>query len=379
MKKITLIAALLFNTYGNAKNAPCDATDISNHKVNVCHVPSGDMDKAFTICVDYDGAKTHLGIAMADKDTSVHDHKHHDFLGKCNQNKEQEELWMCNAGLKHTKHNYEHEYCYGSSCISTIDTNHNFENITYNIADYFSTDTFGNFTPQGIYASSTANFNESSSALGQHILSDVQFELHSERIGSEYFVDICWKTEEDFDSTTGFDIYNRIEAYNNGIPYIDMTSLKGRFELKCGQDFNSLGTVASSGMYTPVSDISSFSTQFYNPQFKSCVIRQYFQEQRIQGREQRLNKFKSITVSSKVTSTVEFPPQSDDKIKFCQVEEIGNGNNKIVQCFNNLLGNDSLRNFLGTRHQSAKDYSGPCSLGNVSGAKCQAIYQGNIE
>ncbi|OUR99951.1 hypothetical protein A9Q84_02665 [Halobacteriovorax marinus] len=379
LKIIIVTLSVMSSVYGNGVDTFCtDYQKNFEHKVEICHVPGGDDSQSFVKCVDYDGAKTHLGITIANTNPNSHSHKHHDYLGRCSSD-EVDEVWMCNAGIKHEKHNSEHEVCIGNNCTSTIDTNHNFEFLNFDIADYFGEDSSG-FSNVTVRASGSVDFNTASASLGDHVLSNVEFQLASERIGSEYFVDICWENKKNNNEAVTLQISNNIYGTQQGSSYLEMTSLEKRFHIKCSttDSFSDLSYVSN----TTYARQESFSmlgpVGLNNVDITNCVIRQFFRESRIAGREQRSNMLKAIRVSSNVKSNVQEDPEVDVKLRFCQVEKIPSrrGPPKF-KCFNHNMNNDSLRNFLGTRKQRNKDYPGYClTQRQGQNVACKEIYMG---
>lgn len=386
IKKLLVFLTLSYSltsmaTATNAGNPCTEDEKRFEHKVNVCHVPSGDHTKAFVICVDYNGANTHLGIALDDINPNIHAHKHHDYLGTCEGN-QLDQIWLCDAALKHEKHNTENEVCTGNSCMSTIDTNHNFEEITFKISDYFQ-GVEPSYTRDNTRASGTHSFNKSSTHLGEHILSNVAFHLNSERIGSEYYVDVCWKNKKENTQVVSLEVVNQIAQSHQGIPYIDMVSLERKTDILCSKtdSFDDLfpvkfGTYAQQGLTSMIPFYSLRDSQITN-----CVVRQYFREKRIASREIRHNKFKSIAVSSTVRSDVQVENDDETKLVFCQVEtEIPGNGPKAYNCIQNVMTNDTLRNYLGSRNQNNKDYTGLCQNQKVGpNVKCGTIAPGIIE
>ena len=322
----------------------CTDLDIdSGHKINFCHVPGGG-EKEHTLCTDISGAITHLGLGLGVRDPNNHSHVHHDYLGICESELKADELWLCDAGIRHLPHNVEVENCIGDSCTSLGDINYISESVEFFIADYFDADTIGNFSSSYVRASDNLAYGRASSKLGDHALSDVKFTLNSERLGSEYRVDTCWRNKLGNDLPVEFNVRNQLVS-STGPDYLNYSKLERRTEIKCSYEnsFEELFELSHHD-YVRETGFSSYNPgAFPDTDITNCVISQFFRETRESGGLHRPNSLSRIAINSSVSTNVEVLENNDGKIRFCHAELI---EKKSYICKSYEMNNSELRYYL---------------------------------
>jgi hypothetical protein len=156
----------------------------------------------------------------------------------------------------------------------------------------------------------------------------LSFNLGSERMHGEYFVDMCWM------NTTGSEQYdldfsvqsNIIANTDNGIPYPLVTDLKSKYHVFCDYDFDGVANYdslshvqTSTEVPFQVGSIASYDFNVSNAEF--CIVRQSFKE--MMPEVMRPWDLKKIVVQNNLE--IDVPPYNDGPINICHVQEITNG------------------------------------------------------
>ncbi|MDD0853354.1 hypothetical protein HBN50_09610 [Halobacteriovorax sp. GB3] len=327
MKKLLLTPFILFVLGLSSLACP-------DYKTVVCH--SGSGAHYGEICISFSGLWGHL---------AQHDL---DYYGKCNAVGDEgiPKPYVCNAGLR--QKDLDEEICFekgrleefneyvecrnSSNCVC-------FDKKDLYLADFMSGQ-LSTFNPYTEEISNTTSLNlQAKKNLFQVFGTDpffqtlatdqgLSFEIGSERMNAEYFVDTC------FTNTSGLEEYSisfRLNStistnlYQTQVDYPSMSKLKSKYLLYCDSVYDGLLNYDTVSLEKEGSFFDFRAGQIHNDSVtiqnkEACVIRQYFKENELSLARQ--HDLKKITVSNLYESYDEEFNFSGDQVDICHVQAL---------------------------------------------------------
>lgn len=339
-------------------------------QTKICHAGSTQNPNHVEICVDFAALWGHFA------------HHPMDTYGECPTSLN--EPYACNAGIKHlapvTKicqqldNNLTATDCDGSShcvCSEAYDEQYalDFMQFSYQARENSSTDS------KTVQASRTYEYNTAftDEELGKYEIhtDTLDFNLGSERIGSEYFVDICI---ENFgaDTTQNYELDVSLSLADGVLsqsPYATMTDLTINTEVYCNSDMDNLSNVYNYQVYSSGYRRYSTGGMFFTPNVNKdnfCVVRHFFKEN---DQLSYLRKWSHLNVmANSLIDINDDDTTSNEQIQICHVKEIKKRGRKTYQCSD--LSFNSGENYINYilqynnvsswRQDHQHDYEGRC-------------------
>lgn len=312
-----------------------------DYKAVVCHAGSVNNPNFVEICVSFSSLYGHLA-----------EHSN-DYYGECTL-RNVKSSYVCNAGLRQKDVN--DKICIRRDIDQTVYVNNcdGSSNCTCSSAkDLFIFDFFdvskADFDPfdgveTSVYSTShiqagkdrykVATPDPATTRIANE--NGLSFNLGSERMNAEYFVDACWMNttgleEYELDFSIDSKITSNTQGDNVSLDYAQASGLQSRFLLYCDSVFDGVfnyetAQVVASTNYAPfnVGQYTRFDYNVSDSEF--CFIRQSLIETKPMA--MRPWNLKNIVVSNNVTSHEEVP--ADRQIEICHINEIsknGHGTN----------------------------------------------------
>ena len=347
--------------------------------IPICHSGAGHSHNDVDICPDFGSLWGHL-VQHPD-----------DYIGPCIEDVEANvKLYACNAGLKHKPHTQA--LCFdrdrdgivvpncdnSRNCICSngdeLQTQHLRDYFEYGIAD-FTNDFSAPFSLNRKKAGKTL-FEVASDSQGNHVLSEdprLTFQFGSTRIGTEYFVDFCWKILDSELAKKQFKISSTLSVVENlflGVDYLNTADVELKWEIYCDSKFS--GQLSYSPVPYRESSYAPFLTGLAQvnqdlPIGQSCFIRYKLREN--EWDFLRPHDLKKITVLNNMDIEPKNPIEPNDlPITFCHVEPQGqNSYNCRTHTFPNtqalrlwmMTGNNDHREW---RQNNQHNYRGVCEV-----------------
>lgn len=333
MYKIILFACILFScaSYSATEDVMCQD---NLNKILICHAGDGNEEHLnyVSVCVDIAQVVGHL---------AEHEYDH---LGECAAT--EMTPYVCNAGLYHPKP--ASDLCLNlntgvlensctcsdgecSNCICSYaeqSSSHAIDFMNFSIASFvvlppIYTDDDFNFEQRQLYTG-TSDFAVATDEPESHIMKNdraLTFNLPTERLGAQYFVDTCWKMDNPVEGAVTFKT-STSEASSlifNG--YLSMAQVKTRAALFC--DYEQDGPyhaelVTQTDFVSFYGGIKEYEFLTENPRF--CFVRHYYKENEAVS-FLRPNNLKSVTLLN--TLNVEAPTHdSNMSFTMCHVEKV---------------------------------------------------------
>ncbi len=324
--KIAILFLIFISSSVLAKN------NCPDYKALVCHAGSEINPNYVDICVSFSSLYGHLA-----------EHEM-DYYGPCRL-KDIKTPYVCNAGMRQKdsaaqicirKDENSTEYvadCGDSrNCTCSGPTDHylyDFFRVDLVDFDPFS-EVSTNLETRNIQAGKDRFKAATNTPATKRIVNEggLSFNLGSERMNGEYFVDMCWM------NTTGtkqydldFNIQSNIIGHSEiGATYTEVTDLKSKYHIYCDYDFDGVYdydtlTKVESSTEVPfqIGTIATYDFNISNAEF--CVVRQAFRE--MKPEVMRPWDLKKITVQNNLE--IDVPPYNEGPINICHVQEITNG------------------------------------------------------
>lgn len=363
--KILILVTLFLSVHAHA--IQCD----QKTKTIVCHAGSEINPNYVNICVDFAALWGHFA------------HHSMDMYGECPTQSKQP--YACNAGIKHLAPTAT--ICYQNDNFLTSTNCDDSENCTCSYAqdeqnklDYLKLD-YSNIDGQEIegskltQASKTAQYATAfdRSEFGKYKIETetLNFNLGSERIGSEYFVDICMESPgADNREKFNLDIALTLaDGVLNQSPYVSMTNLKIKTEIYCKKNMKNLNKVFRNLVYETSYNSYTTGGMFLNPSISKndfCVVRHLFKENQ---NISYMRKWKHLNVkASSLVDNNEEDVTEDGPFDICHVQQTKVRGKKTYQCedlrftsgenyINYILVYNNVRAW---RQDHQHDYKGRC-------------------
>lgn len=347
--------------------------------VPICHVGAGASTNYVTVCSDFGSLWGHLVQHPGD------------YIGECVTSIDDKvNIYACNAGLVHGPHSqdmcfdYEDnisgvlvQSCGDSSnckCVggSENETQHLRDYFNYAIADY-NDQLNAPFVSKALKAGKYS-MNEASDHQGHHVIANdkhVSFNLGSSRIGSEYFVDICWRILDENLRDLRFKVNATISVIENlftDIDYLNTAEVDLKWEVYCDSSSNNSlsfpqNPIIESNYMPFTTGLATAQTDL--PKSKGCYIR--FQMLENEWDFLRPHDLKQVTLQTDVDVDLKDPLiAGDEPITFCHVEPVSNKDFKCTtRSFPNTealriwmqLGHNDHRTW---RQNNQHNYRGQC-------------------
>ena|GEM_PF-2046625 len=360
------------------------------NKVPICHVGAGahPQDKSVNICIDFGGLWGHIVQHPGD------------YVGECGVDVEDNlKVWACNAGLKHPEHSdrkcfdlnlggVEVTSCSGlTNCLCSGDALpqilNQFDYFEFAIAQEFNGAPTGPYTLQQKTAG-LSTYSQATQKQGTEILNKelgATFSLGSERFGSHYFLDICWKYLDE----SLYDVPMKVEVnlslaeniFQGSTGYLPMAKVNQQSAIFCDPSEDFLGDLTFNSnpvTTTPklpfLNGTRSFGTVI--SQTRGCFARLQFSE--TQNEVLRPWDLKKVKLSAQldVSPVNPLPPRSEG-LRFCNVRRV-RGNSFTCEQLD-FPDTESLRAYLQTQYNDIRswtqehnlDYRGDCR------SKCEPL------
>lgn len=313
------------------------------NKFPVCHAGSEKNPNYVNICIDFAALWGHFSNHSLD------------YYGECGGADADIISYTCNAGLSFSPSNQkicrdlttntivancnESKNCVCSNEPAT-EAQYQANYFRYLIAPFFEGDQFYldefDFETLGYTEYATlSDYNvvtQAAPAVGKYVLepnSTLQFHFGSERFGTKYFVDTCFRYVGDLPTNDKIKIkhQNTIISENNAL-YRQKAQLKQKYELFCDHstDTSTNYSVASNPVSSTV--LSSYngmgiSWEQVIPAKKFCYIRTTLQEDENQT-VLRPNSLQVVTFQNQTEVTLDgFMPAGDDlPVDICYIENV---------------------------------------------------------
>jgi hypothetical protein len=357
-------------------------------RVPICHQGS---TNPVDICTDFGSLWGHLVQHSLDK------------VGKCSVDLEGKvDIFACNAGLRHRPHNnplcFNRETlkvcqpatsCNGEencNCVCSsgedLEKQHLGDFFDFAKAAYGTSNPF--YTPFTI-RSGKQSYAVASTQQGEEKLSDsprLTFSLGSDRIGSDYFADFCWRVKDANLFNTPLKLNANLtltESWANGSGYLNMAQTNLKYGIFCDTATQGPLAYAQSPLFsTPYMPFfgGTFSAELQVPGSRSCFIRYKLEENETDYL--RSHDMKSITLAADINLEPVGQVPGDDSIKFCHVSTINTtGGPQAHHCTSmNFPNTDALRIWMQLSFNDHRDFrqnnqnnykgtclvEGPCSV-----------------
>lgn len=369
--KIYLIL-LTFISFSAFSNSACPS-----YKAQICHAGSEKNPNFVDLCVSFSSLWGHFA------------HHELDYYGPCRL-KNLKNPYVCNAGMRHKDaatevcykiENDEIEYVnecgdsYNCYC-SPAQVANNFDYFSISIGEFNPfNEQVSNITRKDIHAGKNDFATATQNPLFSKIIADngMSFNLGTERLNGEYFVDMCWvNTTGLSDYELDFNLTSRIDsAEHTNRSYSDVSGVQTKFQLLC--DFSNTDDYSSSNLslvkessYTPFNIGGIFGFNFKVESAKYCILRQRFVE--VYPEFLRPNDLKKITVENKLNA-IDVPNYQDSPIQICHVEAVKEKGKNGYKCTQFTFTNsDALKNYIVTFDKNKDfqdihqhDYVGICN------------------
>lgn len=313
-----------------------------DYKAVVCHAGSEINPHFVEVCVSFSSLYGHLA-----------EHAN-DYYGECSL-RNVKQSYVCNAGLR--QKDVDDKICIrrdgdATAYVSDCGTSKNctctsakdlfqFDFFAVDLADFDPALAIvtSNYTTKNIQAGKE-RYKVATADPARTIIASqngLAFNLGSERMNAEYFVDACWMNTTGMEEySLEFSVDSRItsntQGDNSSIDYASASGLQSRFLLYCDTtfdgvfDLNSVSMIESTS-YLPfnIGQYAKFEYTVADAEF--CFIRQSLIE--TNPMQMRPWNLKNIVVTNNVTSHEEIPVERP--IEICHISEIskhgGNGTN----------------------------------------------------
>lgn len=298
-----------------------------SYKAQVCHAGSEVNPNFVDICVSFSSLWGHF---------SNHDH---DYYGPCRL-RNLKNPYVCNAGMRHK--DASSEVCYiveednmtyvnecgdAKNCYcSSPEVANQFDFFSFFIGEFNPfNETIQNVRSEKLSAGKESFNVATNNPLWNRILTEngLSFNLGTERMNGEYFVDMCWvNTTGVSQYTLDFNVGSIIEsATHNNLSYPDTTGLMTKFQLLC--DFNFDGQYNSTSLslvrdtdYSPFNVGGVLGIQYKVENAEYCILRQKLVETKPEFL--RPHDLKKIVVqNTMLADAVEY---DDGLINICNVQ-----------------------------------------------------------
>jgi hypothetical protein len=350
-------------------------------QTKICHAGSVQNPNFQEICVDFAALWGHFA------------HHPMDMYGECP--KTLNEPYACNAGIRHlaptTKichqldNNLSSLDCSGSKhciCSEANDEQYalDFMQFTFEHKDSSSLDS------KAVQASRTYEYNlafdEEELGIYKINTETLNFNLGSERVGSEYFIDICI---ENFgaDASQNYDLDVSLTLADGVLsqsPYATMTDLKINTEIFCHSSLDNFSNVYDYQVYS--TDFLRYPTggMFLKPNISKnnfCVVRHSFKENE---QLDHLRKWSHLNVNA--SSLIDIQDEdivTTNPIEICHVKPVKSRGSLTYTCsdLSFINGENYIQyilqynNVAAWRQDHQHDYEGRCE------SRCGKLNNGN--
>lgn len=320
MTKI-ILALFIFSLNAMAGNS------CPSYKAQVCHAGSSVNPHFVDICVSFSSLWGHFST------------DEYDYYGPCRLNN-LKDPYVCNAGMRHK--DAQDQICYtiendeihyvnecgeSSNCYcSPAEVANQFDFFSYFIGDFNPFEgSIQNVRNQSTSAGKDTYNTATSNPLWTRLVTDngLSFNLGTERMNGEYFVDMCWVNTTGVDEySLDFNVNSVIESgEHNGASYSVVSGLLTKFQLLCdyvidGQYNSNTLTLVKDTDYTSFSIGSLFGMNYKVENAEYCILRQKMMETR--SEYMRPHDLKKIVVQNTMKADVD--DYQDGAIQICNVQ-----------------------------------------------------------
>jgi len=233
------------------------------------------------------------------------------------------DMYPCNAGLRHLDRGSQVVTNVPDGTLATNDDASNYSGD--NLMDYMKADlgtwdgdnftlTTANKTVVGKYVGgyatlfgNNAAINDLAASYGKRI-SNLSFNLTTERYGAEFFVDLCYRKPQLALDGVGANVTTQawvaITDTNASKSYVALSNLANKTDVYCSTGDNETGSYSrSSNSFLPITSASFaevLPSAFTNGVPNKCIVRFYFSENGIQNKRSWQQHGASVQVRAEI-------------------------------------------------------------------------------